>query len=136
LVEEGERLRRGDGRWSKVPGPTREALYTAWKAGNNGLAFMAQTNEADLEGKRREEVSLLFDGGSIRAKFLHPADPGPFACLPLAGLVTSGARLLQACVHRAVKDRGGGLVAAGDTDFQPHSRYRGRRPCRGRDRLQ
>jgi hypothetical protein len=82
LVEEGERLRRGDGRWSKVPGPTREALYTAWKAGNNGLAFsnLAQTNEADLEGKRREEVSLLFDGGSIRAKFLHPADPGPFAC--------------------------------------------------------
>jgi hypothetical protein len=117
LIEEGERLRRGDGHWRKVLGPTRQALYGAWKAGNNGLAFglLAQTNEVDLPGELREEVTLLFDGGSIRAPLLHPSDPGAFACVPLAGLVTSCARLLQACVHRAVNDRGG-LVAMGDTD--------------------
>jgi hypothetical protein len=117
LVEEGERLRRGDGRWGNVPERAREALYAGWKAGNNGLAFglLAQTNEVDLPGKLREEVSLLFDGGSIRAPLAHPLDPGAYACLPLAGLVTSCARLLQACVHRAVRDKGG-LVAAGDTD--------------------
>jgi hypothetical protein len=119
LVEEGERLLRGDGdgHWSKVPRPTREVLYDAWKAGNNGLAFglLAQTNEADLPGKLREEVTLFFDGRSIRARLLHPSDPGPFACVPLAGLITSCARLLQACVHRAVKERGS-PVAAGDTD--------------------
>jgi hypothetical protein len=137
LVEEGERLRRGDGHWRKVVRPTREALYGAWKAGNNGLAFglLAQTNEVDLPGKLREEVTLLFDGGSIRAPLLHPSDPGRFACVPLPGLITSCARLLQACVHRAVKDRGG-FVAMGDTDSSHivATETGGRIP--GRDRIQ
>src|SRR5205085_5028398 len=45
----------------------------------------------------------------------HPEDAGPFACPPLAGLVTAGGRLLLAMVRRLVADRGG-TVAACDTD--------------------
>ena len=51
----------------------------------------------------------------IRTAIAHPEDPGPFACPPLAALVTAGGRLLLAMVHRLVADRGG-IVAACDTD--------------------
>jgi hypothetical protein len=63
LVEEGERLLRGDGKWAAVPKPVREILYPGWKAGNNGLAFgsFAQTNIIDKAGNAREEVTELFD---------------------------------------------------------------------------
>jgi hypothetical protein len=64
---------------------------------------------------RREEVTLLNDNEPLRAAVAHPEDPGPFACPPLAGLVTAGGRLLLAMLHRLVADKGG-LIAACDTD--------------------
>ena len=118
LVEEGERLRRGDGRWKDVPRPVREiCLYPAWKAGNNGFAFgdLARCDVEDLPGKSVEEVTLVHDEGELRVETNEPEDPGPFFCMPLAGLVTSGARLLLTLVDALVAERGG-TVAAGHTD--------------------
>jgi hypothetical protein len=60
-------------------------------------------------------VTLLSDGEPLRAPVAHPEDPGPFACPPLAGLVSATGRLWLAAVHHEVKRRGG-IVAACDTD--------------------
>jgi hypothetical protein len=115
LVEEGERLRLGQGNWAKVSQAVRDILYPGWKAGNNGLAFgsLAQTNQADLSSGTRETVTLLFDDGEIRASVSHPEDPGTFVCVPLAALVTSCGHLLQAMVHRMVMDKGGIILNPG-----------------------
>jgi hypothetical protein len=117
LVEEGERFGRGQGRYEKIPAAIREAILPGIKAiGNIGcFGALIETRAADLVPGRREEVTLLTDGEPVRATVAHPEDPGPFACPPLAGLVTAGGRLLLAMVHRMVPDRGG-LVAACDTD--------------------
>jgi hypothetical protein len=117
LVEEGERFGRGQGRYAKIPAAIREAILPGIKAiGNIGcFGALIETRAADLLPGRREEVTLLTDGEPVRAAVAHPEDPGPFACPPLAGLVTAGGRLLLAMVHRMVADRGG-IVAACDTD--------------------
>jgi hypothetical protein len=117
LVEEGERLRRGDGAWKNVPEAVRETLYPGWKAGNLGLAYdlFAQTNVIDKAGDAQEEVTLLFDEGERRRRTPHPEDPGPFFCLPLAALVTSCGRLLLAMIDELVAQKGG-TVAMGHTD--------------------
>jgi hypothetical protein len=117
LVEEGERLLRGDGKWAAVPKPVREILYPGWKAGNNGLAFgsFAQTNIIDKAGNAREEVTELFDEGELRVQTPHPEEPGPFYCPPLAALITSCCRLLLAGIDELVAEKGG-VVAAGHTD--------------------
>jgi hypothetical protein len=60
-------------------------------------------------------VALLSDGEPLRVAVAHPEDPGPFACPPLAGLVSAAGRLLLAAVHYEVERRGG-IVAARDTD--------------------
>jgi hypothetical protein len=117
LVEEGEWFGRGQGRYAKIPVGIREAILPGIKAiGNIGcFGALIETRAADLVPARREEVTLLTDGEPVRAAVAHPEDPGPFACPPLAGLVTAGGRLLLAMVHRMVMDRGG-LVAECDTD--------------------
>jgi hypothetical protein len=70
---------------------------------------------ADLLPGRREEVTLLSDADPIRAGVTHPEDPGPFACPPLAGLVSATGRLWLAAVRYEVKRRSS-IVAACDTD--------------------
>ena len=76
---------------------------------------LSETRAADPLPGRREEVTLLSDAEAIRAAVAHPEDPGPFACLPLAGLVSVCGRLWLAAVHHEVVRRGG-IVAACDTD--------------------
>jgi hypothetical protein len=118
LVEEGERLKLGIGRWKDVPRPVRETcVYPAWKASNNGVAFgdLARTDIEDLAGAAIEEVTIVHDGGEIRVETAHPENPGPFFCVPLAALVTSGARLLLAMLDALVATKGG-IIAAGHTD--------------------
>ena len=117
LVEEGERLRRGEGKWGKVRREVREVLYPGWKAGNNGLAFgsLAQTNVIDKAGEAREKVTMLFDEGELRVETAHPEEPGASFCLPLAGLVTACGRMLLAVIDQIVAQKGG-IVAAGHTD--------------------
>jgi hypothetical protein len=118
LVEEGERLKRGDGRWKDVPEAVRkDCLYPAWKAGNNALAFgdLARTDTEDLAGAAREEVTLIYDEGELRVETAKPEDPGPLFCMPLAGLVTAGARLWLAMIDTLVAAKRG-TVAAGHTD--------------------
>jgi hypothetical protein len=117
LVEEGEQLNHGEGRYAEIPDRVRTVLLPGVKGIGNIGAFGAliETREADLLPGRREEVTLLCDGEPLRAAVAHPEDPGPFACPPIAGLVTAGGRLLLAMVHRLVADRGG-MVAACDTD--------------------
>lgn len=118
LVEEGERLKLGIGRWKEVPDRVRETcLYPAWKASNNGFAFgdLARTDIEDLAGAATEEVTLVHDGGEIRVETTQPESPGPFFCMPLAALVTSGARLLLAMLDALVAAKGS-FVAAGHTD--------------------
>ncbi len=117
LVEEGERLHRGDGKWGTVPAELRQVLYPGWKAGNNGLAFgsFAQTNVIDRAGEAREEVAMLFDEGELRVETAHPEEPGASFCLPLAGLVTACGRMLLAVIDELVAQKDG-IVAAGHTD--------------------
>jgi hypothetical protein len=117
LVEEGERLNRGEGHYADIPEPVRAAILPGVKAIGNIAAFgdLIETREGDLLPNRREEVTLLSDAEPLRAAVAHPEDPGPCACPPIAGLVTAGGRLLLAMVHRLVTDRGG-IVAACDTD--------------------
>jgi hypothetical protein len=84
--------------------------------GNSGaFGIFVETNEIDLPGGEMEWVDLLGDGAPCRVRLAHPEDPGRFFCPPLAGLITSGARLLLGLAHRLVADRGG-TVAFGDTD--------------------
>ena len=64
---------------------------------------------------RPEEVTLFTPDGPRRRGVAQPEDPGPFACPPLAALVTAGVCLLLALVHRLVAARGG-IIAAWDTD--------------------
>jgi hypothetical protein len=117
IVEEGERFKRGEGRHAEILAPVREAILPGVKGIGNIGAFGAliETREADLLPGRREEVTLLCDAEPLRAAVAHPEDRGPFACPPLAGLVTAGGRLLLAMVHRLVAN-GAGIVAACDTD--------------------
>ena len=117
LVEEGERLNRGEGRYAEIPAPVRAAILPGVKGMGNIDAYGAliETRGADLLPDRREEVTLLSDVGSLRAAVGHPEDPGPFACPPIAGLVAAGGQLLLAMVHQLVADHGG-IVAACDTD--------------------
>jgi hypothetical protein len=117
LVEEGERFSRGEGHHAEIPVPVREAILPGVKGIGNIGAFGAliETREADLLPGRREEVTLLNDNEPLRAAVAHPEDPGPFACPPLAGLITAGGRLLLAMLHHLVADKGG-LIAACDTD--------------------
>jgi hypothetical protein len=117
LVEEGERFSRGEGHYAKFPAPLRAAVLPGVKGiGNIGcFGSLIETREVDLLPDRREEVTLLSDGDPLRCAVAHPEDPGPFACPPIAGLVTAGGRLLLAMLHRLVADRGG-VIAACDTD--------------------
>jgi hypothetical protein len=117
LVEEGERFSRGEGHYAKIPAPLRAAILPGVKGiGNIGcFGALIETREVDLLPNRREEVSLLSDAEPLRRAIAHPEDPGPFACPPIAGLVTAGGRLLLALLHRLVADQGG-VVAARDTD--------------------
>jgi hypothetical protein len=117
LVEEGERFSRGEPRYADILGPVRAAILPGIKGIGNIGAFGAliETRDADLLRGRREAVTLLNDGEPVRAPVAYPEDPGPFACPPIAGLVTAGGRLLLTMVHRLVADRGG-IVAACDTD--------------------
>jgi hypothetical protein len=117
LVEEGERFSRGNGRYGKIPAPVRQVILPGVKGiGNIGcFGTLIETREGDLLPNRREEVTLLSDAEPLRTAVLHPEDPGPLTCPPIAGLVTAGGRLLLAMLHRLIADRGG-LVAACDTD--------------------
>src|SRR5271155_6242972 len=69
----------------------------------------------NLPGAAREEVTLVRDGGELRIETANPEDPGPFFCMPLAGLVTASARLLLAMVDAFVAEKGS-RAAAGHTD--------------------
>jgi hypothetical protein len=113
LVEEGERLNQGLGWYAKIPEPIRKALVPGVKGiGNIGcFGMLMEARQMD----RREGVMLFTADGPLRRTLAHPEGPGPFACPPLAALVTAGGRLLLALVHRLVADRGG-IVAAWDTD--------------------
>ena len=117
LVEEGERFSQGSGRFAKIAAPVRPRKPPGVKGiGNIGcFGDLIETRGGDLLPNRREEVTLLSDAEPLRRAVLHPEDPGPFACPPIAGLVTAGGRLLLAMLHRLVSDRGG-IVAARDTD--------------------
>src|SRR5271170_7400207 len=109
LVEEGERLKLGIGRWKDIPRPVRETcVYPAWKASNNGLAFgdLARTDVEDLVGAATEEVTIVHDSGEIRVDTAKPESPGPSFCMPLAALVTSSARLLLATLDALVATKG------------------------------
>ena len=117
LVEEAERFERGDRCYADIPTAIRKEIVRGIKAIGNIACFgaLSETRAADLLPGRREEVTLLSDAEPIRAAVAHPEDPGPFACLPLAGLVSACGRLLLAAVHYEVERRGG-IVAACDTD--------------------
>ena len=117
LVEEAERFERGEGRYADIPAAIRKEIVRGVKAIGNIACFgaLSETRAADLLPGRREEVTLLSDAEPIRAAVAHPEDPGPFACLPLAGLVSACGRLWLAAVHYEV-DRRGGIVASCDTD--------------------
>jgi hypothetical protein len=117
LVEEGERFNRGDGRYAEIAAPVRKVILPGVKGMGNSGCFGApiETRETDLLPNRREEVKLLVDGEPFHAEIAHPEDPGPFACPPIAGLVTAGGQLLLAMVQGLVADRRG-IVAACDTD--------------------
>jgi hypothetical protein len=94
LVEEGERLRRGDGAWKNVPEAVRETLYPGWKAGNLGLAYglFAQTNVIDkpVMHRRRSRSCLTKASVAVEHHILRTLAPS-FACrsprwsLPAAG---------------------------------------------------
>jgi hypothetical protein len=117
LVEEVERFERGERRYADIPTAIRKEVVRGVKAIGNIACFgaLSETRAADLLPGRREEVTLLSDAAPIRAAVAHPEDPGSFACLPLAGLVSACGRLWLAAVHYEVERRGG-IVAARDTD--------------------
>jgi hypothetical protein len=117
LVEEGERCDQGHGNYADLPANIRKEIVRGIKAIGNIACFgaLSETRSADLLPGRREEVTLLSDTEPVRAAVVHPEEPGPFACPPIAGLVSATGRLLLAAVHYAVERRGG-IVAAGDTD--------------------
>jgi hypothetical protein len=117
LVEEAERFERGERRYADIPAAIRKEIVRGVKAIGNIACFgaLSETRAADLLPGRREEVTLLSDAAPIRAALAHPEDPGPFACLPLAGLVSACGRLWLAAVHYEVERRDG-IVAARDTD--------------------
>jgi hypothetical protein len=117
LVEEGERCAQGTGSYTDIPDAIRKEIVRGIKAIGNIACFgtLSETRSADLLSGRREEVTLLSDTESVRAAVVHPEEPGPFACPPIAGLVSATGRLLLAAVHNAVERRGG-IVAACDTD--------------------
>lgn len=116
-VEEGARIKKGIGPYAALSPDVRNALVAGVKCiGNSGsYGIFAETNAQDLPGEEREWVDLVGDGDPLRVKVLHPEDPGRFNCPPLAGLITSGARLMLGLAHALVAERGG-KVAFGDTD--------------------
>jgi hypothetical protein len=117
LVEETVRFERGEGWYADIAGPVCKLIIPGVKAAGIIACFGAlmETRATDLLPDRREEVTLLSDAEPLRAPVAHPEDPGPFACPPLAGLVTAAGRLLLAAIHCEVERRGG-IVAACDTD--------------------
>jgi hypothetical protein len=117
LVEEAERFARGERRYADIPTVIRREVVRGVKATGNIACFgaLSETRAADLLPGRREEVTLLSDADPIRAAVTHPEDPGPFACPPLAGLVSATGRLWLAAVHYEVGRRDG-TVAGCDTD--------------------
>jgi hypothetical protein len=117
LVEEGERFNRSEGRYADIPDAVRAAILPGIKAAGNIGCYgaLSETRAVDLLPGRREEVTLLSDGEPLRATVAHPEEPGPFACPPIAGLVSAGGRLLLAMVRRMDADAGG-VVAACHTD--------------------
>jgi hypothetical protein len=117
LVDEAERFERGKRRYADIPAPVRKEIVRGVKGiGNIGcFGALGQMLAADLLPGHREEVTLLSDAKPLRAAVAHPEDPGAFACLPLAGLVSACGRLWLAAVHYEVERRGG-IVAACDTD--------------------
>jgi hypothetical protein len=117
LVEEAERFARGERRYADIATAIRKEIVRGVKAIGNIACFgaLSETRAADLLPGRREEVTLLSDADPIRAAVTHPEDPGPFACPPLAGLVSATGRLWLAAVHYEVGRRGG-IVAECDTD--------------------
>ena len=117
LVEEGERFAQGKDKYADIPAAIRKEIARGVKAiGNIACSgALSETRASDLLPGRREEVTLLSDAEPIRAAVAHPEDPGPFACLPLAGLVSAAGRSWLAAVHYEVERRGG-TIAAYDTD--------------------
>jgi hypothetical protein len=122
LVEEGERLRRGDGRfgagWFKKASPElRDALAKGVKKIGNIFSYgmLIEAREADLPAGAAEKATLLHAGGAMRRKVLVPEDDGPLTCVSLGAIVTASGRLLLARLHRAVIDRGD-VMACWDTD--------------------
>lgn len=125
-VEEGEKLKDVDdllglgetNPYRHLAKETRLALVPGNKGTGNSGAYgiLGETNEQDLAAGKTERVELLYDSERpLETHLLHPEDPGPFCCPPLAGLITAGARLMLGIAHRLVMDRGG-IVAFGDTD--------------------
>jgi hypothetical protein len=117
LVEEAERFEQGRGQHADIPAAIRKEIVRGVKAIGNIACFgaLSETRTADLLPGRLEEVTLLSDAEPLRAAVAHPEDPGPFACPPLAGLVSATGRLWLAAVHYEVERRGG-IVASCDTD--------------------
>jgi hypothetical protein len=117
LVEEGERCDQGDDSYADIPANMRKEIVRGIKAIGNIACFgaLSETRSADLLPGRREEVTLLSDAEPLRAAVVHPEEPGPFACPPIAGLVSATGRLLLEAVNYAVEQRGS-IVAACDTD--------------------
>jgi hypothetical protein len=105
LVEEAERFQRGGRDYADIPSAIRKEIVRGVKAIGNIACFGApsETHAADLLPGRREEVTLLSNADPIRADVAHPEDPGPFACPPLAGLVSATGRLWLALVHYEVQ---------------------------------
>jgi hypothetical protein len=117
FAEEGERVRRGEGRYEAIPERVRGHLVTGIKAMGNIAAYgmLLQTTEIDLPHGESEEVTLLTGRGALRAKVAIPEEDAAFTCVPAGGLVAASGRLLLAGLHHAVTKRGG-LVAYWDTD--------------------
>jgi hypothetical protein len=105
LVEEAERFQRGGRDYADIPSAIRKEIVRGVKAIGNIACFGApsETRAANLLPGRREEVTLLSNADPIRADVAHPEGPGPFACPPLAGLVSATGRLWLALVHYEVE---------------------------------
>jgi hypothetical protein len=72
--------------------------------------MLLQTNEIDLPAGATEEVTCLRFGPAMRRKVSVPEEDTRLTCVPLAGLVAAGGRLLLARLHRAVAERGGTMA--------------------------
>ncbi len=98
----------------------RRALKVVANSGSYGI--YGEANPERLPEGKTAEVWVEAAGQRLRTRVAAPEERGEFAFMPLAALITAGARLMLALLECAIQDRGGSYVACDTDSMMPVAR--------------